>query len=316
MPDHLLTWIGFCALVLTMLALDLGIFHRKSREVSLKEAVTWSGVWIGLALAFNTGIYYWHGGEKALQFLTGYLVELSLSVDNLFVFLLVFGYFKVPVQYRHRVLFWGIIGALIMRAVFIAAGVTSIAKFHWIIYLFGALLVASGIKMTLQTGKEIHPERNPVLKLLRRFMHVTPEYEGDRFFVKQHGRILATPLFAVLMILESTDLVFAVDSVPAVLAITPDPFIVFTSNVFCHPRTALDVFCLGRNYETVSVPALRAFRGATFCGCENVAGRLLQNSNLGLPVADCEYPLRCHDGLAMEQADHRGSGCWLKHLPC
>lgn len=232
MPDHLLTWIGFCALVLTMLALDLGIFHRKSREVSLKEAVTWSGVWIGLALAFNTGIYYWHGGEKALQFLTGYLVELSLSVDNLFVFLLVFGYFKVPAQYRHRVLFWGIIGALILRAVFIAAGVTLIAKFHWMIYLFGALLVASGIKMTLQTGKEIHPERNPVLRLLRRFMHVTPEYEGDRFFVKQHGRILATPLFVVLMILESTDLVFAVDSVPAVLAITPDPFIVFTSNVF------------------------------------------------------------------------------------
>lgn len=232
MPDHLLTWIGFCALVLTVLALDLGIFHRKSREVSLKEAVTWSGVWIGLALAFNTGIYYWHGGEKALQFLTGYLVELSLSVDNLFVFLLVFGYFKVPAQYRHRVLFWGIIGALIMRAVFIAAGVTLIVKFHWMIYLFGALLVASGIKMTLQTGKEIHPERNPVLKLLRRFMQVTPEYEGDRFFVKQQGRILATPLFVVLMILESTDLVFAVDSVPAVLAITPDPFIVFTSNVF------------------------------------------------------------------------------------
>lgn len=232
MPDHLLTWIGFCALVLTMLALDLGIFHRKSREVSLKEAVTWSGIWIGLALAFNTGIYYGHGGEKALQFLTGYLVELSLSVDNLFVFLLVFGYFKVPAQYRHRVLFWGIIGALILRAVFIAAGVTLIAKFHWMIYLFGALLVASGIKMTLQTGKEIHPERNPVLRLLRRFMHVTPEYEGDRFFVKQHGRILATPLFVVLMILESTDLVFAVDSVPAVLAITPDPFIVFTSNVF------------------------------------------------------------------------------------
>jgi tellurite resistance protein TerC len=232
MPDQLLRWIGFSALVLAMLALDLGIFHRKSREVSLKEALTWSGVWIGLALAFNTGIYYWHGGEKALQFLTGYLVELSLSVDNLFVFLLVFGYFKVPAQYWHRVLFWGIIGALIMRAVFIAAGVALIAKFHWIIYLFGALLVASGIKMTLQRDKEIHPERNPVLKLLRRFMHVTPEYEGDRFFVKRHGRILASPLFVVLVILESTDLVFAVDSVPAVLAITPDPFIVFTSNVF------------------------------------------------------------------------------------
>jgi tellurite resistance protein TerC len=232
MPDHLWAWTVFSALVLTMLALDLGIFHRKSREVGMKEALTWSGVWIGLALAFNTAIYYWRGGERALQFFTGYLVELSLSVDNLFVFLLVFGYFKVPAQYRHRVLFWGILGALIMRAVFIAAGITLIAKFHWITYLFGALLVASGIKMMLQRDKEIHPERNPVLKLLRRSMHVTPEYEDDRFFVKQQGRILASPLFVVLLLLESTDLVFAVDSVPAVLAITPDPFIVFTSNVF------------------------------------------------------------------------------------
>jgi len=232
MPDHLLAWIGFSAFVLAMLALDLGTFHRKSRALSLKEALTWSAVWIGLALAFNTGIYYRHGGEKALQFFTGYLVELSLSVDNLFVFLLVFGYFKVPAQYRHKVLFWGIIGALIMRAVFIATGITLIAKFHWIIYLFGALLVGSGIKMTLQRDKEIHPGRNPVLKLFHRFMRVTPECDGGRFFVKQHGRILASPLFVVALILESTDLVFAVDSVPAVLAITPDPFIVFTSNVF------------------------------------------------------------------------------------
>jgi len=232
MPDHLLAWIGFSAFVLAMLALDLGTFHRKSRALSLKEALTWSAVWIGLALAFNTGIYYRHGGEKALQFFTGYLVELSLSVDNLFVFLLVLGYFKVPAQYRHKVLFWGIIGALIMRAVFIATGITLIAKFHWIIYLFGALLVGSGIKMTLQRDKEIHPGRNPVLKLFHRFMRVTPECDGGRFFVKQHGRILASPLFVVALILESTDLVFAMDSVPAVLAITPDPFIVFTSNVF------------------------------------------------------------------------------------
>ena len=232
MPDHLLAWIGFSAFVLAMLALELGTFHRKSRALSLKEALTWSAVWIGLALAFNTGIYYRHGGEKALQFFTGYLVELSLSVDNLFVFLLVLGYFKVPAQYRHKVLFWGIIGALIMRAVFIATGITLIAKFHWIIYLFGALLVGSGIKMTLQRDKEIHPGRNPVLKLFHRFMRVTPECDGGRFFVKQHGRILASPLFVVALILESTDLVFAVDSVPAVLAITPDPFIVFTSNVF------------------------------------------------------------------------------------
>ena len=232
MPHHLLAWMGFSAFVLTTLVLDLGIFRRRSREVGPKEALTWSAVWIGLALVFNTGIYYWHGEEKALQFFTGYLVELSLSVDNLFVFLLVFDFFTVPAQYRHKVLFWGIIGALIMRAVFIAAGITLIAKFHWTTYLFGALLIASGIKMTLKRDKEIHPERNPVLKVFRRFMQVTPDYEGDRFFVKQHGRILASPLFPVVLILESTDLVFAVDSVPAVLAITSDPFIVFTSNVF------------------------------------------------------------------------------------
>ena len=232
MPDHFWAWIGFSAFVLVMLAVDLGIFRRKSREVSLKEALAWSGVWIGLALVFNAGIYYGSGAEKALQFLTGYLVELSLSVDNLFVFLLVFGYFKVPAEYQHKALFWGILGALMMRAVFLAAGITLIAKFHWIIYLFGALLVASGIKMTFEKGKEIHPERNPVLRLFRHFMEVTPNYEGDRFFVKQDGRILASPLFVVLLILESTDLVFAVDSVPAVLAITPDPFVVFTSNVF------------------------------------------------------------------------------------
>ena len=174
MSDHLWAWIGFGAFVLVMLALDLGIFHRKPREVSLKEALAWSAVWIGLALVFNTGIYYWHGGEKALQFLTGYLVELSLSVDNLFVFLLVFDYFKVPAEHRHKPLFWGILGALVMRALFIAAGITLIAKFHWIIYLFGALLVASGIKVMLQRDKEVHPERNPVLRLLRRFMDVAP----------------------------------------------------------------------------------------------------------------------------------------------
>jgi len=232
MRVQLWVWIGFSAFVLAMLALDLGMFHRKSREVSLKEALIWSAIWISLALAFNAGIYYWQGGEKGLQFFTGYLVELSLSVDNLFVFLLVFGYFKVPAQYRHKALFWGILGALVMRAVFIAAGITLIARFHWVTYIFGALLVASGIKMTLQRDKEIHPERNPVLRVFRRFIDVAPEYDGGQFFVKRHGKVLASPLFVVLLILESTDLVFAVDSVPAVLAITPDPFIVFTSNVF------------------------------------------------------------------------------------
>jgi tellurite resistance protein TerC len=229
---HPLAWIGFTAFVLVMLALDLGVFHRDSRELGLKEALIWSVVWIGLALIFNTAIYFRSGGEKALQFFTGYLVELSLSVDNLFVFLLIFSYFKVPAEYRHKTLFWGIFGALIMRAAFIAAGISLITKFHWIIYIFGAMLVASGIKMTSSDNREIHPERNPVLKLFRRFIDVTPDYRGNQFFVRQEGRILASPLFVVLLILESTDVIFAVDSVPAVLAITPDPFIVFTSNVF------------------------------------------------------------------------------------
>ncbi len=232
MPDHPLAWLGFGVIVLAMLALDLGIFQRKSHEAGLKEALTWSAVWIGLALLFNAGIYYWHGGEKALQFFTGYMVEFSLSVDNLFIFLLVFGYFKVPAQYRHKVLFWGIIGALAMRGIFIAAGISLLQKFHWIIYCFGVLLIASGVKMAVQQDKEIHPQRNPLLKLIRRFMPLTPEDAGGVFFIRQRGRLFATPLFVVLLILESTDLIFAVDSVPAVLSITPDPFIVYTSNVF------------------------------------------------------------------------------------
>jgi len=232
MSGHLSAWIGFSVFVLAMLALDLGVFRRKSDEISLKEALGWSAAWIGLALAFNAGIWHWHGGEKALQFFTGYLVELSLSVDNLFVFLLVFGYFRVPVRHRHKALFWGIFGALVMRAVFIAAGIALITRFHWIIYVFGAVLIASGIKMIFQSDKEIHVERNPVLRLFRRIMDVTPEYEDGWFFVKQQARTLATPLFVVLLLLESTDLVFALDSIPAVLGITSDPFVVFTSNVF------------------------------------------------------------------------------------
>ena len=225
-------WIGFGVFVLAMLALDLGVFHRKSHTVGMKEALTWSGVWVALALLFNAAVWHWRGHDKGLEFLTGYLVELSLSVDNLFVFLLIFAYFKVPVQYQHKVLFWGILGALLMRAVFIAAGVTLMQKFHWIIYLFGAVLVVSGLKMAFEKDKEVHPEKNPVLNLFRRFMPVTPEYHGGNFFVKREKLWLATPLFIVLLMLEKTDLVFAVDSVPAVLAITTDPFIVYTSNVF------------------------------------------------------------------------------------
>ena len=232
MSNQILWWVIFNIFVLAMFALDLGVFHRKAHEVKIKEALVWSAIWIALALIFNLGIYLWRGPKTALEFLTGYLIEKSLSVDNVFVFLLIFSYFRVSSLYQHKVLFWGILGALIMRAIFIATGVTLIQKFHWVIYIFGAFLILTGIKMALQKDKEIHPERNSVLKLLRRFMPVTDRYEYGKFFVKREGRYIATPLFVVLLVVETTDVIFAVDSIPAILAITLDPFIVYTSNVF------------------------------------------------------------------------------------
>ncbi|MBI4278595.1 MAG: TerC family protein [Armatimonadetes bacterium] len=232
MGTHVLFWIAFNLFVLGMLALDLGVFRRKAHAVTLREALAWSAVWIALALLFNLVIYLWQGPRAALEFLAGYLIEKSLSVDNIFVFVLIFSYFRVPGAYQHKVLFWGILGALIMRAVFIAAGVALIQRFHAVIYVFGAFLVATGVRMALQKDKEIHPERNPVLALLRRVMPVTDGYEGDRFLVRREGRRAATPLLVVLLIVETTDLIFAVDSIPAILAITLDPFIVYTSNVF------------------------------------------------------------------------------------
>lgn len=232
MSTELWMWIGFNVFVLAMLALDLGVFHRKSHEVKIKEALAWSGVWIALALVFNVLLYFWRGEQAALEFFTGYLIEKSLSVDNIFVFIMIFAYFKVPALYQHKILFWGILGALVMRAIFIATGVTLIQKFHWVIYVFGAFLIITGIKMALQKDKEIHPEKNPVLKLFRRFMPVTTEYASDNFFTRRDGRLFATPMFVVLLLIETTDVIFAVDSIPAILAITTDPFIVYTSNVF------------------------------------------------------------------------------------
>ncbi|HXC62460.1 MAG TPA: TerC family protein [Nitrospiria bacterium] len=232
MSYQVLGWIVFNIFVLAMLALDLGVFHRTAHVVKLKEALLWSAVWVSLALLFNLGIFFWRGPVTALEFLTGYLIEEALSVDNLFVFLLIFSYFRVPSLYQHKILFWGILGALIMRAVFIVAGITLVQKFHWIIYLFGAFLVLTGTKMALQKDKGIHPEKNPVLRLFQRFMPVTDRYEEGSFFVSRAGRYLATPLFVVLLVVETTDVIFAVDSIPAVLAITLDPFIVYTSNIF------------------------------------------------------------------------------------
>jgi tellurite resistance protein TerC len=215
-----------------MLALDLGVFHRKAHVIKIKEALLWSGFWIALALLFNLGIYFWRGPETALEFLTGYLIEKSLSVDNLFVFLLIFTYFDVPPLYQHKVLFWGILGALIMRAIFIAAGITLIQTFHWIVYLFGIFLIYTGIKLARHKEREIHPERNPVVRIFRRIMPVSDQYEGDKFILRKGKGYVFTPLFIVLLIIETTDVIFAVDSIPAILAITLDPFVVYTSNVF------------------------------------------------------------------------------------
>ena len=227
----ILFWILFNVFVVAMLVLDLGVFHRKSHTVKYREALIWSVVWIALALIFAVVIYFWHGRTPSLEFVTGYVIELSLSVDNLFVFLLIFRYFQVPPGHQHKVLFWGILGALIMRAIFIAAGVGLIQRFHWVVYVFGAFLVYSGFKLLRQGEAEIHPEKNPVLRLFRRLVPVTKDYEGDRFFVRRPG-LLATPLLVVLVVVETTDLLFAVDSIPAILAITRDAFIVYTSNVF------------------------------------------------------------------------------------
>jgi tellurite resistance protein TerC len=230
--NQVLLWLAFNIFVLAMLALDLGVFHRKAHVVQIKEALGWTAIWITLALLFNLGIYFWRGPDPALEFLTGYLIEKALSVDNIFVFLLIFSYFDVPLLYQHKVLFYGILGALIMRAVFILMGITLIQKVHWVIYVFGGFLILTGIKIALEKEKEIRPERNPVLRIFRRFMPVSDHYENDKFFTRKEGRFLATPLFIVLLVVETTDIVFAVDSIPAILAITLDPFIVYTSNVF------------------------------------------------------------------------------------
>lgn len=225
-------WIGFNLFVLLMLALDLGVFNRKAHVVSVKEALTWSGVWICLSLVFNGLIYHWFGEAKAIEFFTGYVIEKSLSVDNIFVFVLVFKYFQIPSIYQHKILFWGILGALVMRVIFIFAGVALIEKFHWTIYLFGLFLIYTGYKMFTEQDKQIEPEKNPVIKFFRRVMPVTHELRGDKFFVAENGRRHATPLFLVLILIETTDLIFAVDSIPAILAVTQDRFIVYTSNVF------------------------------------------------------------------------------------
>ena len=225
-------WIAFSVGVLVLLAVDLGLAQRANRPVTRTEAAVWSVVWIGLALVFNAGIYYTSGSELALEFLAGYLIEKSLSVDNIFVFLLIFSYFSVPLAYQRRVLLWGILGALVMRGIFIAVGATLLHYFHWIIYVFGAFLIFTGVQMLRAGDEQTDPENNPVIRLVRRLLPVTDDYEEQRFFVRRQGKLFATPLLVVLLSVESTDLMFAVDSIPAIFAVTDDVFIVYTSNVF------------------------------------------------------------------------------------
>ena len=226
-------WVIFSIIIVVMLALDLGVFNKKSHEIKVKEALTWVGVWVSLALIFNLIVLTQFGKTKALEFLTAYVIEYSLSIDNIFVFIMVFSFFAVKREYQHKVLFWGILGAVVMRAIFIFAGVALINRFHWIVIIFGAFLVFTGLKMLFQREEaKVDPEKNGLVRLFRKFLPVTDQLHNDSFFVRKDKKIYATPLFIVLLIIESTDLIFAVDSIPAVLAISKDTFIVFTSNIF------------------------------------------------------------------------------------
>jgi tellurite resistance protein TerC len=234
--DQLWIWIGFNAFVIAMLAVDLFVFHKEAHEVRPAEAAGWSVLWIALALLFGVGVYRFRGPEAGLEYFAGYLIEKALSIDNIFVFVLIFGFFRVPPRYQHRVLFWGILGALVMRGGMIAAGAYLIQQFHWVIYIFGAFLVFTGIRMAVQKEHGLDPDSNPAIRLIRRVMPVTSTYHGQKFFVREHVagrlRLVATPLFVVVALVETTDLIFAVDSIPAIFAVTQDPFIVYSSNVF------------------------------------------------------------------------------------
>jgi tellurite resistance protein TerC len=232
MSESAILWASFSLFVIGMLALDLGVFHRKTHVVSVKEALTWTAVWITLAMLFNLFVYHFFDKEKALEFFTAYLVEKSLSIDNIFVMIMIFSYFSVPDSYQHKVLFWGIFGALVMRVIFIFAGIELIHKFHWLIYIFGGFLVVTGIRIVSTGDKPIEPDKNPMVKLVRKIFPVTDSFEGNNFFVRRDHKIWATPLFIVVVLIEATDLIFAVDSIPAIIAISDDVFIVYTSNVF------------------------------------------------------------------------------------
>ena len=270
MNESIVLWTGFNVFVLAMLALDLGVFHRKSHTITVREALIWTAVWITLAMMFNIFVYYYLDEEKAIEFFTGYLIEKSLSVDNIFVIIMIFSYFQVPQQYQHKVLFWGILGALVLRVIFIFSGIELIHQFHWLIYIFGGFLVFTGIRMLTGGDVKFDPVKNPVVKLVKRAFPITESFEGDQFFVKKEARTWATPLFLVVVLIEATDLIFAVDSIPAILAISDDPFIVYTSNVFAILGLRSLYFALSGiekyfHYLKFGLSAILVFVGVKMC---------------------------------------------------
>jgi tellurite resistance protein TerC len=270
MSESTILWGAFAIFVLGMLALDLGVFHRKAHAISVREALTWTLIWVVLAMLFNLFVYHYFDREKALEFFTAYLVEKSLSIDNIFVMIMIFSYFSVPDSYQHKVLFWGILGALVMRVIFIFAGIELIHKFHWLIYAFGAFLVITGVRMVTGEDKPMDPSANPLIKLVRRIFPVTESFVGDQFFIKREGRLWATPLFLVVVLIEGTDVIFAVDSIPAIISISDDPFIVYTSNVFAILGLRSLYFALAGiekyfTYLKYGLAAILVFVGAKMC---------------------------------------------------
>lgn len=290
MSDNTNAWILFNAFVIFMMVLDLGVFHRKAHAVGLKEAIGWSIFWVILALAFNVFLWWWwpegHDGiskkDAAKFFFTGYLIERALSIDNIFVFVVLFSYFQLPAKFHHQVLMWGIIGAMILRAIFIFAGVALIEKFEWTLYIFGALLIYTGAKLAFAKGTEVHPERNPVLKLLRKFLPISKNYVEGKFFTKIDRRMLATPLFVVLIMIETTDLVFAIDSIPAIFSITTDPFIIYTSNIFAILGLRALYFALAGVMDMFHYLSYGLAAVLVFVGCKMLAAQAPLHYHIGI----------------------------------
>ena len=309
-------WAGFVGLVAGLLALDLGIFQRRPHAVGWREAATWSAVWIGLALLFNVGIYAWFGPQRALEFLTGYVIEKALSVDNLFVFLVIFGYFGIPSSLQHRVLFWGIVGALIMRAAAIVGGSVLLETFHWTIYLFGGFLVLTGVRLWRARRDGFRPETNPAVRLLVRLLPVTDRLDGARFTVRQNGGRRATPLLLALITVEVADVAFAVDSIPAIFAISSDPFIVFTSNIFAILGLRALYFLLAGGLLRIRLPERRARGRPGVCRRQDVPVGHRRRAGRGFPGRDRDAARHVGRGVVVQRIDSaRRRGPALRERP-